>query len=368
MRLRLSPLALLVLAPAVFAATPREIAHRDGANLQRPSFAADGTRLAWEANYHEKRTIETWAGDPKSGSFSKVVPQLRAASSVTQGFSQAGAKGGQVVHELTWAPATMPGRYVFTASNDLLDYDLYLNGGSALAAAPGADGGAAFSPDGKLLAFTSSRTGQGDVYVLNLARPTDPPVRLSNDADASELMTGWGADSQSLVFVGHSNKGDNLYWLASVDGKAAARRLIDWAGSQVRPTVSPNGKQIAFYANKEDPTRFDLYVVDIAGGTPRKLLTDAVMNAAGPAWTPDSRSIVAVANDDARFDPLVAIPASDPSKSKPLDLGTVGNGDLDVAATADGKVWLAWVAQGAVHDKERTFDVLFVGDITTMLP
>ena len=43
-----------------------------------------------------------------------------------------------------------------------------------------------FSPDGKRLAFTSTRTGNGDVYVLTLA--TGDLTRLTFD-DANELVT-----------------------------------------------------------------------------------------------------------------------------------------------------------------------------------
>jgi Tol biopolymer transport system component len=365
---RFWPLVLVFVADAALAGAPREIAYRDGANLQRPNFSPDGSKLSWEANYHEKKAVETWVGEPQKASFSKIVPQLRSASSVTQGFSQAGQKGGQVVYELAWAPATMPGRYVYTASNDALDYDLYLGGGGPIAQGLGADGGAAFSPDGRFLAFTSARTGQGDVYALSLAKVTDPPVRLSNDADASELMISWTPDSKSIVFVGHSEKGDNLYVLSAVDGSATPKRLLDWTGSQVRPTISPSGGQVAFYANKDDPTRFDLYVADLAGGTPKKLLTDAVLNAAGPCWSPDGRSIISVQDDDARLDPIVAVPVADPSKVKVLDFGTVGNGDIDVAKTADGKLWAAWVAQGTTTEKQRGFDKLFIGELTGMLP
>src|SRR5262249_4899257 len=53
-----------------------------------------------------------------------------------------------------------------------------------------------FSPDGKRLAFTSTRTGNGDVYVLTLA--TGDVTRLSFD-DANELVSGWSADGQSVL-------------------------------------------------------------------------------------------------------------------------------------------------------------------------
>jgi tricorn protease len=64
-----------------------------------------------------------------------------------------------------------------------------------------------FSPDGKRLAFASSRTGNGDVYVLTLA--TGDLTRLTFD-DATELVTelvtGWSSDGQWVYFTTNSHE------------------------------------------------------------------------------------------------------------------------------------------------------------------
>lgn len=336
----------------------RQLAARDGANLQRPTWSPDGKKLSFEANYHEKQSIELFQGDPKTGSFMKVVPAVRSASASTAGFSS--AKGGMVAQELDWAPASV-GRFVYAASNDLLDYDLYIGGGGALASAPGADGGAQWSPNGRYISFTSARTGQGDLYLIDTQTIEAAPKRLSNDADASELFASWASDSQRLVFVGHSDRGDNLWILPSLIQTPV--RLTDWARSQVRPSWSPTADKIAFYANHDEESRFDLYVVDaVAGATPTLLVKDVKLNAAGPTWTPDGKNLVIVVDDDERYDPIVAVNASDSTKVKTLDLGTVGNGDLDVA-TVDGKLQIAWAAQGKKSDKDRSFDRIYVADL-----
>src|SRR3954471_9520424 len=54
-----------------------------------------------------------------------------------------------------------------------------------------------YSPDGKRLAFTSTRTGSGDIYVLTLA--TGDLTRLTYD-DANELVTGWSGDGKWVYF------------------------------------------------------------------------------------------------------------------------------------------------------------------------
>src|SRR5689334_5677891 len=52
-----------------------------------------------------------------------------------------------------------------------------------------------YSADGKFLAFTSNRTGNGDVYTLNLM--TNELKRLTFD-DAADDVSAWSRDGQYL--------------------------------------------------------------------------------------------------------------------------------------------------------------------------
>lgn len=349
---------IVLLALAAHAAAPKEVAARDGANVQRPAWSPDGKKLSYEANFHDKQTIELFVGDPKTGEFLRAQAPVHGASAMTAGFATAGSQGGHVAHELSWAPASI-GRYVFaTSTSTSLDYDLCIGGGGPLAAHPGADGGAAWSPDGRWIVFTSARTGQGDLYLVDVQAVEAAPKQLTSEAASAELFAAWAPDGQKLAFVGHTEQGDNLWLLPGLD--QAPVRLTEWAGNQVRPAFSPDGKWIAFYANHDAEDRFDLWVVEPRpGAKPVKLLDDVVLNARGPSWSPDGRRLYVVQDDDAALDPIVSVAVAEPGKAKRLDLGTVGHGDLDVTSL-DGKTWLAYVAQGRSTDETRTFDRLYV--------
>lgn len=351
---------LLLATPLLMAAAGTEVAHRDGANIQRPAWSADGKQLSWEANYHEKKEIELQVGDPHSGRFTRIQPSARSGTGLTAGFSS-GASSGKVVQELSWAPASI-GRFVYSSSTDAKDYDLYISGGSGLAPHPSADGGAAWSPDGRHIAFTSARTGQGDLYLIDVHSVEAPPRRLTTDAQASELYVSWSPDGGSLTWVGHSNRGDNIWLLASLDGQAV--QLTDWKGSQIRPTWSPAGGRVAFYANAQEDDRFDLYAMDArVGSSPTLLVRGVVPDARGPAWTPDGGHLVFTLNKDDQYDPIGVVSSTDSRRMRALRLGTVGHGDLDVAKGPDGKLWIAYVAQGSTADTEHDFMRLYVAEI-----
>ncbi|MBX2803019.1 MAG: hypothetical protein KTR31_35375 [Myxococcales bacterium] len=328
--------------------------------MQRPSWSPSGHKLSFEANFHEEKRIELYVGDPTAGHFDEVHASRRSPSSLTSGFQK--SEGGQVVHELTWAPPKV-GRdtFVFSASNDSFDYDLYIAGGTAVAAWPGADGGPAWSPDGGSIVFTSARTGEGDLYLITTDEIEASPRRLTSMPNSSELYVTWAPDARALVFVAHSDAGDNLWLLPAVGASPA--RLTSWPGNQIRPRFSPVDDRVAFYANHEDPDRFDLYVVSM-GIAPRLLVRGVYPDTRGPSWTPDGKHIVYVADDDVSLDPVRAVNVES-RKTRDLQLGTVGNADLDLTSR-DGALWVAVVAQGLRTDEVRDFKRLFTARVDAL--
>src|SRR5439155_2578190 len=72
-----------------------------------------------------------------------------------------------------------------------------------------------YSPDGRRLAFVSTRTGNGDIYLLTL--DTGDLKRLTFD-DSADLLDSWSADGRWIYFTSSSLEMSSDVLRVSSDG------------------------------------------------------------------------------------------------------------------------------------------------------
>ena len=135
----------------------------------------------------------------------------------------------------------------FTSGGDI--WTVPVSGGDAriLVSHPATERRPMFSPDGSRLAFTSLRTGNGDVYVLTLA--TGDLKRITFD-DGSDLLDSWSRDGEYLYFSSTSRDiaaMNDVYRVRSTGGMpmiVAGDRYLNeyWAAA------SPDGRSLAITA------------------------------------------------------------------------------------------------------------------------
>jgi Tol biopolymer transport system component len=327
-------------------------------NAQAPRWSPDGSQIAWEVNYHDRKRIELYVLAPGTGAPREVRPTGHGASALTAGFTTASSES--VTHELAWAPASL-GRFVYSASTAEHDYDIYIDGTGAIAHSSSSDGGPVWSPDGRYIAFTSSRSGQGDLYLIDTWAIDMQPKRITSMPTSSELYPAWAPNSRLLAFVAHNSEGDSIY-LMDVFSDDPPMAVTRWGHTQTRPSFSPDGVHMAFYSNHEDPKIFDLYAI-VLGESAKLVASDVVLNEHGPSFSPLGTSLLYVKNDDAHFSPVWAAPIDAPEKAHPVQTGTVGNGDLDVTRAPDGRTWLAVAAQGLTGDQHRGFRRIYTMEL-----
>lgn len=116
----------------------------------------------------------------------------------------------------------------------------------------------------------------------------------------------WAADSSGLYFAARQSNAEeptstnvDLYW-SSLDGTAPTNLTADNLATDTLPAPSPDGKWLAYLAMERPGYEADRLVIqlrNIASGETRALTGDFDRSFGSLAWTPDSRWIIAGAQD-----------------------------------------------------------------------
>jgi Tol biopolymer transport system component len=109
-----------------------------------------------------------------------------------------------------------------------------------------ADQAPQFSPDGKLIAFSSARSGNLEIWVCDADGRN--PVQLTSFGGPSLGSPRWSPDSRWIAFDS-IKEGSNDIYVISADG-GSPHRLTTEASTDVRPSWSKNERWIYFGSNR----------------------------------------------------------------------------------------------------------------------
>lgn len=142
----------------------------------------------------------------------------------------------------------------------------------------------AFSPDGRQVAYTSSSTGNSDIWVQALNEPT--PRRIVSSS-AEDSQPDWSPDGEWLVFRSERD-GGGLYVVPGVGG--LERKLTNFG---YQPKWSPDGALVLFSSSGHEGGRPKYYVVGINGDMPRPVRPDIAddLTSVNVNWKPANREV-----------------------------------------------------------------------------
>jgi serine/threonine-protein kinase len=121
---------------------------------------------------------------------------------------------------------------------------------------PGPDENAAWTPDGKRIAFTSGRGPMSNIY-WQAADGTGVAERLSTGANL-EFPWAFTSDGKSLVIRNSDIKTGIDVAVLTLDGQGTVAPLVQQTSNQTNADLSPDGKWIAYQSDESG--RYEIYV------------------------------------------------------------------------------------------------------------
>ncbi len=187
-------------------------------------------------------------------------------------------------------------RIVFSARGDIFSVPASEGITRNLTASSGAhDREAAWSPDGKYIAYLSDRSGEFEIWI-QAQDGLSEPIQLTQDADTYKFLVAWSPDSKKIMWS------DKKLRLLYVDIESKAIKTVSkskvWEYSDF--TWSPDSRWIA-YADQQ-PNNFSRIMLFDTRSEQVYPVTDEWYSASNPAFSRDGKYLLFTSERD--FNPV----------------------------------------------------------------
>ncbi|MFI5279602.1 MAG: protein kinase [Gemmatimonadales bacterium] len=165
------------------------------------------------------------------------------------------------------------------------------------------------SPDGKSVAFvrwTDINQNQRDIWVLDLAQHTR--TRLTFDTTAN--LPVWSPDGRRIAYARYPGGVSDfaattrMAWVAA-DGSGAPDSLAAPAGRWAITGFLPGGRGVLFYGRATTVAKTEIYQMSVDGPPNARLVLGSAFNNLAPSLSPDGRWMAYVSNESGRLEVYV---------------------------------------------------------------
>ena len=163
----------------------------------------------------------------------------------------------------------------------------------------GYDGNAAWSPDGRVVAFTHAvpPDGKGSrwrmgIMLIEVSSGNTRELSITGVQSSSLDEPVWVQDGKAILFVARTNRRDRggRAWIVPISG-GQANPVTDETVKVISPTFSPDGRQLAYLAPDGDG-RTQVWVKESSGSTPVRLTNQKDVTLTRIRWMPDGRTLL----------------------------------------------------------------------------
>ncbi|QDU33198.1 translocation protein TolB [Poriferisphaera corsica] len=200
-----------------------------------------------------------------------------------------------------------------------------------------------FSPDGKLIAFSSNRSGNWDIYIMD--SDGGPARQLTSSNDLDEIHPSFSPDGSKLVYCTFGGPSGQMEMVVIDINSPTTKRFI---GYGTLPAWSPSDNTILFQRARERGTRwYSIWSVTLLENgnvtPPTELVSSANAAAITPNWSPDGKYIVFCTVIDPESDDYQRM-----TKADVWVMNADGSGRARVTAGPYAHQQPAWSADGSI--------------------
>ncbi len=252
---------------------PVQVTHHTSGNLYFPTISADGRTIVYEENFG------IWKLDTATGKSTEIRVDVRSDAKDNDTRLRTFRNEAE---EFDLSPSNK--RAVVSVHGELFTVATAKGDVQRVTETFWREKDPTWSPDGKLIAFVSDRTGRQEIWVSG--ELGKDPVKVS-DADCDKSSLVWAADSKSLLWTGSDHK---LRRVEIPSGKTDIVASSD-VGQVTGPQFSPDGKWIS-YAKQDALTRAHVFLKNLDTGAETQINSEEFTISNGAKWTPDGKKLL----------------------------------------------------------------------------
>ena len=204
-----------------------------------------------------------------------------------------------------------------------------------------------FSADGKYITFTSNRTGNANIFIMN---SDGTGIKQVTSGIGQSEVPSFSPDGTKIAFSGSRNGSTFEIFTISVNG-TSENQLSCTNSTNDGPKYTPDGKHIIFSSDMNGtgyPRNRDIYVMDAQNGQNLRRITFGMDNRFARSISPDGKVIVFsstknnvgnlyVVNFDGKGLKKITSSTGNGSGYSPLPGWPVFNGAITPVWSPDGK-------------------------------
>ncbi len=201
-----------------------------------------------------------------------------------------------------------------TENQDIWVYDLARGARTRLSSDPATEILPVWSPDGELVAYSSWRAGNTDIFVRRADASVEEKTLVATPSH--ERVSDWSRDGQNILYAAEALKGSSDLWYLkrTTSGGWEPHPFLQTPHRERAAKFSPDGRFVAYLSDESG--RDELYVRPFPQGD--RQWTVSRNGAAQPRWARHSRELFYAEGGKLMAVPVRTVPEFSAGKPVPL--------------------------------------------------